>query len=79
MGNFLGGWYLSEILYTSPNVKSSKDDVSKNLCYVEWKLVFISNISHPNIKNSEDVVKSGCFWKILRWRTLFFLNEGGGY
>ena len=29
-------------------------------------------------KNSEKVVKSGCFEKRLRWRTpIFFRNEGG--
>ena len=31
-----------------------------------------------NVKNSENVVKSGCFEKRLRWRApFFFLIEGG--
>ena len=30
------------------------------------------------VKNSENVVKSGCFEKYLRWRApIFFLHEGG--
>ena len=29
------------------------------------------------LKNSENVVKSGCFKKLLRWRApIFFRNEG---
>ena len=30
-----------------------------------------------NIKNRENVVKSGSFRKLLQWRAYFFLNEGG--
>ena len=29
------------------------------------------------VKNSKNMVKSGCFEKCLRWRGVFLRNEGG--
>ena len=59
--------------------------VSGILC----KNIFVTDLSGSNhlfeilqtsltFKNSENVVKSGCFKKRLRWRApIFFRNEGG--
>ena len=58
--------------------------VSDILC----KNIFVTDLSGSNhlfeilqtsltFKNSENVVKSGCFEKFLRWRApIFFQNEG---
>ena len=56
-------------------------NVSRNLCDGEHKFFFGNGgaASGALYKNSENAVKSGCFEKLLRWKTSFFSEMKEGY
>ena len=53
-------------------------DLCKNSFFDNiFRSQYLFEIYHTslNIKNSENVIKRGCFWKVLRWRAFFLMKE----
>ena len=70
-------WYEERKFY---DAMKEQRQVSFVKVFLSWFVRYITHITNSfNLKNTEKVVKSGCFEKCLRWRAPIYFKIKEGY